>query len=175
MTILKNLCAAVVAAAGITFTAPVVAQDSSVVLATHGDWEVRCASEDKSLCAMTQSASDSEGRPLVNMKLLRLTGQKLKDGTNIPAQMEILVPLGVVLTNGMSVKVDSKQNRIAPYRFCVQSGCRVLEPLTDAYIAELKTGSAAQITFRSVDGKTHQAAISLKGFTKAYDALPPAK
>lgn len=175
MTIFKNLCAAAIAAAGIAIAAPAAAQESSVLQATHGDWEIRCAADDNTLCAMSQSIAGEEGRVLANVKILRLTGQALKDGTKIPAQMEIVVPLGVVLTNGMGVQVDSNQNRIAPYRFCVQSGCRVLEPITDAYIAELKGGASAQITFRSVDGKTRQATISLKGFTKAYDSLPAAK
>jgi len=175
MTILKNLCAAAITAAGITFTAPVAAQDSSVVKATHGDWEIRCASPDTNLCAMTQSFTDAEGHAIVNVKILKLASQALKDGTKIPAQMEILVPLGVVLTNGLSVQVDSQQNRTAPYRFCVQSGCRVLEPITEGYIAELKNGVAAKISFRSVDGKAREASISLKGFTKAYETLPAAK
>ncbi len=173
MNFLKSATAA--AAFGLAAISTAQAQESGVVTATHGDWEIICSSTDNKLCVMQQAHKSAEGRPLAVIKIARLADRNLADGTKIPAQLEVLVPLGVVLTNGLSFQVDSKENRIAPYRFCAQAGCRVLEPITDSFVAEMKGGNSAKLSFRTVDGKTREAPMSLKGFTKAYDALTPTK
>jgi len=174
MTSIRNLLAAALSAAGIAIATAASAQDSQTVTATYGDWEIRCGSGDNKLCGMTQSFKDGEGRTLAFVKILRLKDQNLKDGTPIPAQLEIVVPLGVILTDGLAFQVDASKGRRAPYRFCTQGGCRVLEPITDGFVTELKGGSSAKITYNAVDGAKHEAPISLKGFTKAYDSLTPA-
>lgn len=173
MNFLKSAIAA--AAFGFATFSAASAQENGVVTETHGDWEILCASTDKQRCVLQQAYKTAEGRPLAVVKIARFENRSLPDGTKIPAQLEVLVPLGVVLQNGLSFQVDSKETRIAPYRFCVQSGCRVLEPLTDGFVAELKGGATAKLSFRSVDGKTRDAPISLSGFTKGYNALTPAQ
>ena len=163
------LLAAAVALASAT---PGGAQEETTVVETHGDWEVRCT-PDKSRCTMQQAFSSSDGRPLALMSLARLQGRATPDGVAIPAQMEVRVPLGVLLTEGLSIQIDSKKKEVAPYSFCTQGGCRVLTPLPESFIAVLKAGASAKLEFKSIDGKTQTATISLTGFTKAFNTLTP--
>lgn len=174
MKLFSILMVAAMAAAGLAVTGPARAQDDAAVISTHGDWEIRCAPAPKELCIMTQSHKDAEGHPIAFVKILKLKDQALKDGTKIPAQMEVVVPLGVLLTGGMSVQIDAKEARTAPYRICSKAGCRIMEPITEAYVDELKGGSGATISFHTIDGKTLSAPISLKGFTAAFNELKPA-
>ncbi len=164
----------IIAAGAMLATASASAQDAGTVTATHGDWEVRCSSDAEKVCVMSQSYKDAEGRPIAFVKLLRLNDRSLSNGTKIPAQWEVVVPLGVVLTEGLSMQIDSKKARVAPYRFCVKAGCRVLEPITEGFVSELKGGANVVLAFQAIDGKKRQATISLNGFTKAYNELPPA-
>ncbi len=172
MTFLRKLI--VLAALSLAFAAPASAQEATTLVATHGDWEIRCAPAPNEICVMSQSFSDAEGRAIALVKIVRFENRALSNGAKIPGQLEVVVPLGVVLTEGLSVQVDSGKARIAPYRFCTKVGCRVLEPIAEDFIAQLKAGASAKVGFRSLDGQNHDATISLKGFTKAFDSLKPA-
>ena len=152
--------------------APAGAQEAKTVIETHGDWEIQC-SPDKTLCTMNQTFSDAEGRPFALLSFARLKDRTTPNGATIPAQMEVRVPLGVLLTEGLSIQVDSGKKEVAPYSFCTKGGCRVLVPIPDSFIATLKAGAGAKIVFKTIDGQSQSATMSLKGFTKAYNALTP--
>lgn len=160
------------AAVSIAAAAPAAAQNETAVVETHGDWEIRCT-PDKARCTMQQAFIDAEGRAVAVMTIARLQGRTTPDGTAVPAQMAVRVPLGVMLTEGLGVQVDSNKTDVAPFNFCIQAGCQVLTPVPESFISSLKAGVNAKVLFRFIDGNAQTATISLKGFTKAYNSLKP--
>jgi len=80
-------------------------------------------------------------------------------------------PLGVVLTEGLALKIDGGQDAVAPFQVCTEQGCLVREPIADELIGRLKKGNAATVTVVAANQGVVTSSISLSGFTAAYNAL----
>lgn len=158
----------------LTLGLPALAQQegsaATDVVATHGDWQVRC-DEGREVCVMSQIGKDGSGKDLVEVQLRRLEGQKAPDGTAIPAAIQIVAPLGVLLPAGLRIQVDGKEERAAPYEVCTQGGCLVRQPMSDGLLNEMKAGNAAKLTLVAVPQREIATNISLNGFTKAFESL----
>lgn len=134
---------------------------------THGAWQIRCSGD---VCVMSQ-AGKANGKDVLEIQLRKLQGTKAPDGAVVPAAMQIVTPLGVVLPAGVRIKVDSKKERAAPYETCTQGGCVVRQPIGDDFVNELKAGAKAKVTIVAMPRAEIPVDISLSGFTKAYNAL----
>lgn len=142
--------------------------DQGKVVATHGAWQVRC-NQSGEVCIMGQ-VGKVEGKDLVEIQIRKLSGAKAPNGQPIPAAIQIVTPLGVLLPPGVRIQVDSKKERGAPFELCGEGGCIVRQPMDDAFINELKGGQVAKLTL--VGGQQAiDVDISLAGFTKAFGAL----
>lgn len=150
--------------------APAQEQTAGEVVATHGAWSVRCAGGEE-LCVMSQTGKDASGKEVIELQLRKLEGAQAPDGTAIPAAIQIVTPLGVLLPAGARIQIDAKQERAAPFQVCTPEGCVVRQPLSADLLAELKGGANATITVVAVPQQEVPATISLMGFTKAFDSL----
>ena len=92
-------------------------------------------------------------------------------GQKIIAITDIITPLGVVLTSGLSMRIDSQQEQTAPFQICTEQGCLVREPLTEEAIGRFKKGANANVTVVAAQQGPVSAVISLRGFTKAFNSL----
>lgn len=144
--------------------------DADVKRTTHGAWEVACASDGKT-CAMAQIGNDSSGTPVLEMVIRKLPEPlEVGDQTAI-AVLDVITPLGVVLTDGLSIKIDKAKAESAPFQICTEQGCLVREPIDADLIGRMKRGGTAKITVVAANQGEVTANISLKGFTKAYAAV----
>lgn len=157
------------AALAAALTAPAVAQNPDALRETHGDWEIRCA--DSGSCYMVQEKIGPKGQPQMAMMVRKLPTPSA-DAQPLVAQVEIVVPLGMFILNGIGMGVDTTQIGVMPFERCLSYGCVSRPLLRQDSIANLKSGGEAVFTMWP-DPK--QAPIefrmSLSGFTAAYDAL----
>lgn len=145
-------------------------QPREVLKAKNEDWEVRCAAQDESRCFIYQLVKDAEGRPLAEFTLIRLP-----DGGQAAAGATVVTSLGVLLTKGVVLTIDSGQPLGYPFLYCAPTGCFSRLGLTGATITRMKKGAIAKITVFGVNApdKAVAGTLSLKGFTASYDALVP--
>ena len=167
---IRALGAALAAVMLATGGAPAQEQSPGEVVATHGAWSVRCAGGEE-LCVMSQVGKDASGKEVIEVQLRKLEGATAPDGTPIPAAMQIVAPLGVLLPAGVRIRVDARQERAAPFQVCTPEGCVVRQPLSADLLNELKGGANARVTVVAVPQQEVPATISLMGFTKAFDSL----
>lgn len=138
---------------------------------TYGDWEVACAPKAEGGCAMAQIGNDATGTPVLEMVLRQLDEPLEVNEKTAVAVLDVITPLGVVLTEGLVMKIDQGREEAAAFQICTEQGCLVREPVADELINRLKRGSVAKLTVFAANQGEVTSNISLKGFTKAYDAI----
>lgn len=137
------------------------------VAETHGDWEVRCieAADRPDPCQIYQEISDGNGGALAEVTLTTLP--------NGNAGISLLTPLETLLTENVRLTVDDNPPKVYPFTFCTAAGCFSRIGLTPEDIAAYKAGN--EVTMRIVPARAANqevtAAISLNGFTAAFNAL----
>lgn len=140
------------------------------VRSKQGAWDIACA-PDGSNCAMAQIGNDETGTPVLEM-VIRKLAEPLEVGERTAiAVLDVITPLGVVLTEGLAVVIDGGQREAAPFQICTEQGCLVREPVDEDLINRLKRGNNAQISVVAANQGEVSASLSLSGFTKAYDSL----
>lgn len=136
----------------------------------HGQWDVAC-DQDGANCAMAQIGNDSTGTPVLEMVIRRLQAPLEVGERTATAVLDVITPLGVVLTEGLSIVIDDGPRESAPFQICTEQGCLVREPVDDELIKRLKLGGSASVSVIAANQGEVNATLSLSGFTKAYDSL----
>lgn len=147
-----------------------IGTNNPAATAKYGSWEVACGPEGGN-CAMAQIGKDTSGTPVLEMVIRKLTEPLEADGRTATAVLDIITPLGVVLTSGLSLRIDGGNAEAAPFQICTEQGCLVREPVDDQLIGRLKAGGNAKVTVVAANQGDVSSTISLSGFTKAYDSL----
>ena len=137
---------------------------------TYGAWEVACG-DDGSNCAMAQIGNDDSGTPVLEM-VIRKLAEPLEVGERTAiAVLDVITPLGVVLVEGLSVRIDGGDKESAPFQICTEQGCLVREPVDNNLISRMKKGKNAVVSVIAANQGEVKATLSLSGFTKAYGTL----
>lgn len=158
-------------------------QPETYVAEVFDDWHRECvrAPDGAENCYIAQllrkTADAKETIGKVSMR-------RLPEGNEAAAYGEVIMPLGVVLPEHLTIQVDTSAPKIYDFRFCLPVGCVARLGFTAAETAAFKAGKAATITVaaESLPGQPPTKVVvpmSLKGFTKAYQSLevpaaPPA-
>lgn len=139
-----------------------------------GDWTVICAAAGRP-CVMEQVGKTEQGESALSMQIEKLPQPQTVEGRRIEAVGNFLVPLGVLLQAGLKLRVDAGETASSAYFLCQQSGCIVRAPLQPDLLDSLRRGARATLSFTVLnEGQPREVpvAISLSGFTRAYNALP---
>jgi invasion protein IalB len=160
-----SLLATVVAFFGLT--GPAAAQ--GVVKSVHGDWQVRCDTPpgaQSEQCALIQSVT-AEDRPNVGLTVivLKTADQKYR-------LMRVLAPLGVLLPNGLGLRINSTDIGKVLYVRCLPNGCVAEVVMDDNLLRSLRTGQTATFIIFQTPEEGIGFPMSLKGFGEGYDKLP---
>lgn len=138
-----------------------------------GDWQRECLSipgnEGQVPCQITQFLREEpDGQPVGKVSI-----GKLPTGGEAVAGSMIIVPLGVLLTQQMTIGVDSAAPKRYPYRFCDPNGCVAQIGYTAAEIEAFKAGAEATLTVvpTAAPDQKVELPLSLKGFTDAWNSL----
>jgi invasion protein IalB len=127
-------------------------------------WRVECAGDGKTLdCRALQQVFHRETRQLVASVLVRPAA----DGKS--GAMVMTLPLGLNLTEPVSIKVDNGAAERQSIQTCTNVGCFVAMTLTDKFIAAMRTGSDLKITVQDANKKPIEMSLPLLGFGIAFD------
>ncbi|WP_019956364.1 invasion associated locus B family protein [Yoonia vestfoldensis] len=139
----------------------------------HGDWEVRCirapeGQDDR--CNLYQLLTNQEDAPVAEFNLFRLP-----ESGQVAAGANIVVPLETLLTQQLTLSVDSGEPRRYPFSFCNSAGCVARIGLTQAEVAAFKGGATATLRLvpAAAPDEEFLLTMSLAGFTAGYDSLTP--
>ncbi len=140
---------------------------------THGDWDVRCITApegEQDRCNLYQLLTNAQDAPIAEFNLFRLP-----EGGQAVAGANVVVPLETLLTQQLTLSVDTGEPRRYPFSFCNSAGCVARIGLTQTEIDAFKSGSTA--TLRIVPAASPDEefllTMSLSGFTAGYDGLTP--
>lgn len=140
---------------------------------TFGDWTMLCEpiGTETDPCGLVQLMTDAEGSPLAEITIV-----PLPPGGEAVAAATVLTPLGTILPQQITLRVDGGTPRRYPFLFCDVSGCYARFGLTAAVVESFRRGSTATLTIGSMMAPDQPVdlALSLQGFTAGYSALPPA-
>lgn len=156
--------AAALAAAAVLGTTALPAAAAPQPGQKFGDWTVGCEQANGGqLCNISQIVQNPQSKQSVLVAIAR------------PPQGEpqflVRVPLGVILTEGVGVKVDDGKGVRLPFVQCMPNGCQTIVPMEADTITKMKAGNALNIVFVAPGGQPVTAPLSLKGFTAAFDSL----
>ncbi|MFZ5961727.1 invasion associated locus B family protein [Thalassococcus sp. BH17M4-6] len=146
------------------------AEDNTYVKATHGDWDVQClrVEQGEEPCQMYQLLRDSNDNSVSEVSLFKVQGQG-----NIAAGATFIVPLGTLLTEKLTIQVDSGQAKRYDLSFCTQIGCYARIGFTAAEVASFRAGQVARISIVPFQAPDQRVTVdmSLTGFTAAYNEI----
>jgi invasion protein IalB len=150
--------------------APQQPESNTYVKATYDSWEMQCikTKDGKDPCQMYQVIKDANGGNVADISLFGLPA-----GGKAVAGATIMVPMDTLLTQNLTIQVDSAEPRVYPFTFCQPMGCFARIGLTQGELDAYKKGSKATITIVPLAAPNQKvtADISLKGFTNAYNAV----
>lgn len=178
---LKTLAQSSAAALALALAAlPAVAQDPAAgggeveVTRTDGDWQTVCR-VGGSPCFIRQRGKAADGQEVTEMSIRKVPPQQTEQGT-VESVINVIVPLGVLLQQGLSIQIDAAEPQVGGFALCAPDGCVLREPLPNAMVEGFRRGVTAKISFAVPGAEAPQvisADISLRGFTAAYGALQP--
>ncbi len=123
-------------------------------------WTQRCNTDGDMHCEVFQRLMIKETK----QRLIEFAVGYPKE-TKGKAQAVILLPLGVMVSEGITLTVDKNPPARAVYRTCAQTGCIVAVDLPDDYLNTMKTGKMITISFvDSSTAKQMNIEMSLEGF-----------
>lgn len=153
---------------------PVQQQPESYIDEVFGDWSRECiripGNEGPDPCEMVQLLRASpEEDPLGKVSIARLP-----DNLKTVAGVTVIMPLGVVLTQQLTIGVDSAAPRRYPFQYCVPIGCFAQFGISAGELASFKNGAKSIFTVVPMADPSTKAPfdVSLSGFTAAFDSLP---
>jgi len=137
--------------------------------AKFGDWELRCetpAGAATEQCALIQSVV-AEDKSNVNLVVIVL---KTSDGKS--RLLRVIAPLGVLLPNGLGLKIDQTDIGRAGFVKCLPTGCVAEVTMDDKLIDQLKSGKIATFIIHQVPEEGIGLPLTLQGFKDGYAKLP---
>jgi invasion protein IalB len=168
---LVAFCAALGAASG-------TASAQGVVKATYADWEYRCDTtpgSSQEQCILYQNIADDRQIDLnIVLVVIRVADPAVKDAQGVPARkpvLRIIVPLGVFLPKGLSLKVDGKDIGTTPFVRCLPTGCVAEVELETSLISAFSNGKVATFFIYRQETEGHGLPFNLAGFQDGFAKL----
>jgi invasion protein IalB len=130
------------------------------------DWTVRC-----------YPVSSPTPCEMIELRVAKKTGQRILGVllAYAPSRdahvLQISVPLGIAIQNGVVINADTYKSPVLKYRRCDQMGCYIEAAVGSDVIDQLGKATKAEINIVSVDGRKFNLVFSLDGFTEAHNAL----
>jgi invasion protein IalB len=140
------------------------------LLPTQNEWTKVCGKDqaaNKEICYTTRDFSAQADQPPV----LALAVYDIKgDDTRI---VRLLMPVGLMLRPGFRFTVDKGPEQEGGFEICFPNGCFAEAKIKGTILADLKKGTAMNVTVKNQVNNLVTFAVPLAGFGKAFDG--PAK
>ncbi|MGD9544136.1 MAG: invasion associated locus B family protein [Methylocystis sp.] len=167
--ILRHQVAAIASAAVLSLATGASDAQRGPARAKFGDWEMRCekpAGAANEQCALIQSLV-AEDKSNVNLVVVVL---KTSDGKS--RLLRVIAPLGVLLPNGLGLKIDQTDIGRAGFVKCLPTGCVAEVMMDDKLIDQLKSGKVATFIIHQVPEEGIGLPLTLQGFKDGFAKLP---
>lgn len=137
------------------------------VVAVHGDWQIRCRTDNAS-CFMYQLAIDAREVPISEMSIIPLQTEDDR-----VAGFTVVTPLRTLLTEGVTLQIDNGRQQKYQFGWCTEAGCAARFAVRNDGLSQFKRGNKARLTVVSVEKPDVPVIldVSLKGFTAAFEDL----
>jgi invasion protein IalB len=127
-------------------------------------WRVECTGDGKTLdCRAIQQVFQRETRQL----LVSVAVRPSPDGKS--GAMLAQLPLGLNLTEPVSVRVNNGAPERHPIQTCTNVGCFVGMTLNDKFLAAMRGGGELKISVQDANKKPVDMGLPLLGFGLAFD------
>ncbi len=138
---------------------------------SFGKWQIRCVKAPEGQtdpCLMVQVITDGKGAPVAEFRIQPLEG----NGPAV-AGVEVVTPLGTLLTENVILTIDGSTPKQYPFLWCDRGGCIARIGLTKEELEKLRKGKRAVITIRSIANPQQPIPLllPLEGFTDAWKGL----
>ena len=149
-----------------------VMPQNGVSAPSDSKWFVRCSEsykegmERRGACEAFQKLMLTE----TNQRLIEFA-LSYKDASPDSASGVMILPLGIMLENGVQMKIDDGPAFAFNIRFCNASGCHAYVSLNRKIIDMMRKGDEAIISFESSESKQVQIKMSLQGFSRALEDI----
>jgi invasion protein IalB len=145
------------------------AHAQGVVKSKFGDWEIRCEQPGAATgeqCALIQSVA-AEDKANVNLVVI-----VLKTSDRKGRLLRVIAPLGVLLPNGLGLKIDETDIGRAGFVKCVPTGCIAEVVMDDKLVEQLRSGKTATFIIHQTPDEGIGLPLTLSGFKDGYGQLP---
>jgi invasion protein IalB len=145
--------------------APAPAQQSAPQVTGSG-WRVDCNNNGKALdCRAYSEAVQGEKRQIISSLSVRYAAEVKK------SLIIVQVPLGILVSEPVSVGVDGDAGERIVIETCTPAGCFAGSAVPDALIAKMRTGKEVKIVFANMNRQPLTVTMPLAGFAVAYDKI----
>jgi invasion protein IalB len=138
----------------------------SEVPTSGGNWRVECAASEKALdCRAVVSVVQRDNHQVIASLTVRYPRETKK-----PVLM-IQVPLGVLVSEPVSIAIDGGKPEQTHVQTCTQAGCFAGDTAPNALIAAMQNGKQLKIVFYNVNKQPVTVTLPLTGFDLAYEKI----
>ena len=109
----------------------------------------------------------ADDRPNVNLVVIML---KTADGKS--RLLRIIAPLGILLPNGLGLKIDQADIGRAGFVRCLPTGCVADVIMDEKLLEQMKGGKTATFIIYQTPEEGIGIPMALTGFSQGFDALP---
>ena len=142
---------------------------SQDVKLTYAPWTKFCLkgqeANAKNVCFTGKDGRIESGQPVVAAVIIEPDGDPKKI-------LRITLPLGMQITHGTRIMVDSNAPQQKGYVICFQNGCMSDYEVTPQLIADMKKGQNLIVQAINSNGAPLTLPLPLSDFAKAYDGSP---
>lgn len=178
MNSFQKYCAAILIVLFAVAASPAFAEDKAAAAAKKAPtnevvergWTKRCLEQPKGStapknCEVFQRADIKEsGLRLAEFAIGFPEEKDKKDAV----RGVVALPLGILLENGISMKIDDGKPVMFKSRYCTAAGCFSYISVDKALIASMKKGKNIVFQFKTSEGQDVNLIMGLQGFDKAY-------
>jgi len=146
---------------------PTEGPGSTYVAKTFDDWSLQCmrTEDGKDPCQLYQLLKDAKGNNVADISILPLPA-----GGQAVTGVTIMTPLETLLTQNLTLQIDTAEPKVYPFTFCAPVGCFARVGLTQGELDAFKKGNQATVAIvpLAAPNTKVEVQVSLKGFTAAY-------
>ncbi len=143
------------------------------VQSTSGDWDIRCVHSQNGHdpCQLYQLLKDQGGNSVAEFSTVGLP-----PGQPAAAGATVVTPLETLLSQQVTLQIDSLPAKVYPFLFCNAQGCVARVGFTADEVQAMRKGQKITMTIYAVAAPDQPVVltISLKGFSAGYDTATKA-
>jgi invasion protein IalB/pimeloyl-ACP methyl ester carboxylesterase len=132
----------------------------------YSNWQKLCfdSSDGTKICRTTSTGTDDLDQVIVRVDLI-----ERGDGR---ARLQLFVPQGANLQQGVKVKVDQGSSTQIPFNFCLTNICIAARGVDPALVAELENGQELKLELTDLNSSSVSTDLPLNQFAAARKAAP---